>query len=263
MPNKILFDKYAAYALAVQSPAQDARFLRSVYRKVRGSEPRTMREDFCGTFEICCEWAKLGADKVAIGIDLDREPLRYGELNYLSLLPEAARQRVEIHNSNVLNPIKSKADIICALNFSYFCFHDRPTLLRYLKGCRRSLRRGGITVLDIFGGPMHGVPAIDTRRFHNLTYQFEQESFDPISNRTRYSIHFKPKGGRLIKRAFTYDWRMWGISEVRDALSEAGFKRSEVYWEGTARNGRGNGIYSPKQVGEPCQAWVAYIVGLA
>ncbi|MFO0416043.1 MAG: class I SAM-dependent methyltransferase [Pseudomonadota bacterium] len=263
MPSKISFDKYAAYALAVQSPAQDARFLRGVYRKTRGREPQTMREDFCGTFEICCEWAKLGSDKRSIGIDLDPEPLSYGKLNYLPKLSPQARQRIKVLKRDVLSPLSDKADVICALNFSYFTFHDRKTLVRYFKGCRRSLTQEGIFVLDIFGGPMHGIPAVDTRRFPKLTYQFEQESFDPITNRTRYSIHFKPDRGRLVKRAFTYDWRMWSITEVRDALSEAGFKESLVYWEGTARNGRGNGIYTPKKVGEPCQAWVAYIIGIA
>ena len=41
-----------------------------------------LREDFCGTFAICCEWAKSGATFEAHGVDLDPEPLQYGKERY-------------------------------------------------------------------------------------------------------------------------------------------------------------------------------------
>jgi SAM-dependent methyltransferase len=255
------FDKYAAYAQAVQSPDNDARFLRLLYRNLNKEEPTILREDFCGTFALCCEWVKLDNTKQAIGLDLDPEPLAYGADTYLAELKPEQQKRVKTIQANVLDKGNAKADIVCAFNFSYFAFHERKTLVSYFTQCRKSLRKNGIFVVDTFGGPQHGEPSLDTKRLPGLTYYFEQEEFDPINNRTRFSLHFKPKGGRTRKRAFTYEWRMWSIPEIRDVMLDAGFKDVEVYWEGTARDGRGSGRFTRKERGEPCQVWVAYVVG--
>ena len=138
------FDKHAAYALAVQSPADDARFLRALYRNINGTEPSTLREDFCGTFSLCCEWAKLDESKRALGLDIDPDPLEYGERHYRSLLSDSIRRRVTTYKRDVLAGVPTKADIICALNFSYFSFHSRKTLLRYFTRCKRSLHLSGL-----------------------------------------------------------------------------------------------------------------------
>jgi len=235
--------------------------MRLVYRNLNATEPTIMREDFCGTFALCCEWVKLDETKKAIGLDIDPEPLAYGSAHYLSDLTSSQQKRVQTVQRDVLVRSSKKSDIICALNFSYFCFHERATLLRYFKACRQSLRSNGLFVVDAFGGPQHGEPSLDTKRLPGLTYFFEQENFDPINNRTRFSLHFKPKGGKTRKRAFTYDWRMWSIPEIRDVMLDAGFEAVEVYWEGTSRDGRGSGRFNRKDKGEPCQVWVAYVVG--
>lgn len=256
----VSFDKHAAYALAVQSPKEDARFLRLVYRNINKSEPTILREDFCGTFALCCEWAKLDETKRAMGLDIDPDPLEYGMKCYLSKLSDSAQRRVRTLKRDVLKRLSTKADIICALNFSYFAFHSRDTLLRYFTNCRKCLRPGGLFVVDAFGGAQHAEPSMDKKRLPGLTYYFEQEHFDPINNRTRFSLHFKPNGSRMRKRAFTYDWRMWSIPEIRDVMLDAGFKNVDVYWEGTGRNGRGSGRFTRKTHGESCRVWVAYIV---
>ena len=111
------FDKYAAYALSVQSPKEDARFLRRIYRDVNSSEPALMREDFCGAFALCCEWVKLDQGKRAIGLDIDPEALFYGSDHYLPLLTDSAKSRLKTLQNDVLRSAAPKADIICALNF--------------------------------------------------------------------------------------------------------------------------------------------------
>jgi hypothetical protein len=118
-------------------------------------------------------------------------------------------------------------------------------------------------VVDVFGGPQYGEPSVDTKRLPGLDYFFEQELFDPISNSTRFHIHFKPRGKRPYKKAFSYDWRMWSIPEIRDLMLDAGFKDVVVYWEGTGRNGRGSGKFNRRAKGESCSIWVAYVVGVS
>lgn len=255
------FDKYEAYAKSVQASRNEAKLVRLLYRNLNGSEPTTLREDFCGTFAMCCEWVKFDASKQAIGLDIDPEPLEYGKENYLPKLNESARNRILTLERDVLARPSPQADIIAAFNFSYFAFHSRATLLRYFKTCRQALHRNGLMMVDTFGGSQHCEPSLDVRRLPGLTYYFEQEHFDPISNRTRFSLHYKPKNGRIRKRAFTYDWRMWSIPEIRDTMLDAGFSQVEVYWEGTGRDGRGSGRFHRRERGEPCDVWVAYVVG--
>ena len=53
------FDKYEYYSNAVQSCDNDVLFLRKVYKHFYEKAPTVLREDFCGTFQMCEEWIKL------------------------------------------------------------------------------------------------------------------------------------------------------------------------------------------------------------
>ena len=255
------FDKYALYTKAVQSPKHDAGFLRTVYRQLVGKEPYLLREDFCGTHAIARAWVRLDARMRATGIDVDQESLNYGLARQNEELTAAQRSRLSVAHGDVLTSRLPKAQLVCAFNFSYYCFHERQTLVRYFRRVKRSLEPGGIFIVDAFGGPDHGEPSINRRALPGLRYSFEQEFFDPISNRTRFHIHLQPDGQRVRKRVFSYDWRMWTIPEVRDAMEDAGFSQTVVYWEGTGRNGRGSGRYHRRERGESCRVWTAYVVG--
>jgi hypothetical protein len=66
-----------------------------------------------------------------------------------------------------------------------------------------------------------------------------------------------------MKKAFTYDWRLWSLPELRDLLLEVGFKDVIVYWEGTNnRTGEGNGVWLQSTRGEACAGWIAYVVAV-
>ena len=52
---------------------------------------------------------------------------------------------------------------------------------------------------------------------------------------------------------------MWAIPELKDILDEVGFKTT-VYWEGTTKDGDGDGDFKPVTQGEECEAWIAYLV---
>jgi len=64
--------------------------------------------------------------------------------------------------------------------------------------------------------------------------------------------------GTRLERAFTYDWRLWTLTEIVDCLREAGFANVESYWEGTADDGEsGDGNFRKKRRGENCLSWMA------
>ena len=255
------FYKYEYYQRAVQSPDVDAAFLDRVYQEIRGRPGKTMREDFCAAFALCCEWAALAPDKIAYGIDLDPEPLAYGKQHYLPKLPLETQSRVRTIQTDVLNPELPAADIIAALNFSYFGFKDRATLKNYFRACYQSLAAGGLVVLDCFGGPACMEPNEHETEYDDYSYFWDQDSYDPITHEARFAIHFQLPGQKKIRDVFTYDWRLWSLAELNDLLLECGFKKSHFYWEGTDEDGEGDGEYTKVQKGEICESWVAYIVG--
>jgi hypothetical protein len=75
-------------------------------------------------------------------------------------------------------------------------------------------------------------------------------------------IHFSFPDGTRIENAFTYEWRLWTIPEIKEMLLEAGYQDVVVYWEGTDDDDEGNGVWTATDQGEACQGWIAYIVGI-
>jgi hypothetical protein len=255
------FDKYAYYRRAVQSPDSDVEFFRDTYKAIRGALPTTLREDFCGTFSICCEWTKLGPRYIAHGVDLDHDPIQYGMNHYMPQLSKAQRERVFIHQDNVLKPELPHADIIVALNFSHYIFKERSLLKAYFENCYNTMNSDGIFICDAFGGSLCQTANEEKTKHRGYTYYWDQQSFDPVSNNGVFNIHFKIDGQKKIEKVFSYDWRMWSLPELKEIMLESGFQRAQIYWEGTTRSGEGNGVFRPAVAGEECQAWIAYVVG--
>lgn len=253
------FDKYELYRRAVQSPESDVHFLRETYRKIRGHSPRHLRENFCGTASVCAEWVKLDKKYTAVGVDLDPEPLDYGIEHYIQKLKPEQQDRLELLNENVLAKGLPQADIIVSLNFSYFLFKQREQMKAFLKRVHEGLRKDGLAFFDLFGGTQCGDAIEDHAKFKDFTYYWEQTGFDPVSNEAVFHINFRYKG-KKYEKVFTYDWRLWSIPEMRELMAEVGFSKTRIYWEGTKRDGTGNGIFKEVQEGEPCLSWIAYIV---
>lgn len=64
-----------------------------------------------------------------------------------------------------------------------------------------------------------------------------------------------------MRRAFSYDWRMWTLPEIREIMGEAGYSNATVYWEGTEEGTEeGDGNFEPAVEGEADPAWIAYVV---
>lgn len=257
--EKRLFDKYDLYLKSVQSPDVDVTFFRKVYKELKKKDPKIFREDFCGTFTLSCEWVKLNSKYQAYGIDLDPEPLEYGRSHYLTKLSDQQQRRIHLLEKNVLTPDLPQADIIVAMNFSYFLFKSRMMLKQYFMNVYRATKKDGIFMVDLFGGSLCQDSNEENSKYKKYTYYWDQEDFDPVSHRAKFHIHFKLKGQKKTENVFTYDWRMWTIPEIREIMEEVGFKKTHVYWEGTTRNGEGDGVYTRTEKGEACLAWVAYI----
>src|SRR5262249_35576632 len=146
---------------------------------------------------------------------------------------------------------------------SYWVFKERQTLRRYFRSVRRSLASRGVFFLDIYGGYELMKEQRDRQQIggkRGFTYIWDPAYCDPISGDTLCHIHFPPRDGSGLRKAFTYDWRAWTLPEVRELLVEAGFRRSTVYWEGDDGRGGGNGIFKPAERGEACASFIAYIV---
>lgn len=255
------FDKYKLYHESVQSPESDAEFFNTTYKENFNKEAVTLREDFCGTFDICCHWAKLSKNKKAIGVDLDEEPIKYGFENYHSKLNEDQKKRVQILQQNVLSPELPKSDIVAALNFSYFIFKQRSELKNYFENVYKTLNDEGMFIVDSFGGPATLEINEEETENEGFSYFWDQDYYNPVDNNAKFYIHFQLEGQKKIEKVFSYDWRMWSLPEIQDLMTEVGFKDVHVLWEGNDEDGDGNGEFSRTIDGEECEAWIAYVVG--
>lgn len=255
-------DIHVLYQEAVQSPEADVRDIARYFKKLTGRPAGLFREDFCGTALLACAWVKLGPGRRAVGIDLDEPTLRWGETHNLSQISDGARARIELINADVLDIRRPRADVIAALNFSYCIFKTRAQMLAYATNARRSLNRDGMMILDAWGGSETQTICRERKRLHGCTYVWDQVSFDPVTYHIDCRIHFEFPNGRRLRNAFTYDWRLWTLPELRDILDEAGFKDVHVLWETTDRKtNKGTGNFRRAERGEADRSWVAYIVG--
>lgn len=255
-------DKYELYQRAVQSAEQDVSFLFDTYKSIRDRAPKHLREDFCGTCLMSSEWVKFGDDFTVESYDIDPEPLSWGLKNNIEPLGQVG-QRVAQFQEDARNPSRSAPDVRCAQNFSYWIFKERTQMLDYFRRVYADLAPDGIFVCDLHGGPesiqeLEEETEMDDESF---TYVWDQDSINPITGEARLHIHFRFPDGSEMTDAFTYEWRLWGLTELRDILLEAGFKAADCYWEGTDEDGEsGDGVFTKTEEGEACLSYVAYLV---
>ncbi len=256
-------DRYDLYQRAVQEPSCEVEFFDKAYKEIRGRKPVVLREDFCGTFAVSCEWVKKRGRR-AISVDIDPEPLAWGREHNLEALPAGARSRLTVRQQDVRTVDDEKADVLCAENFSYWIFKTREELRHYFEIARRNLKADGVFVLDMMGGGECFVEeSPDRRKLNGFHYLWEMTSFDPFTHLATHTISFEFKDGSRMDRAFEYSWRFWSIPEVLEILAEAGFVRTHVYWEGEDEDGEGNGEWERADKGTCDPSWITYIVAEA
>lgn len=252
-------DRHALYQESVQNPDFDVALLDRLFRRHTGRAPRSLREDFCGTGLLCATWVKSHRERTAIGLDIDREVLAWGAAQNVAPLGEA-QARVSLRAQDVMKPTKERSDVVVALNYSYQIFQDRPTLRRYFEAARRALTDDGLFVLDLLGGWESQQVLVEKRRVRGFSYVWEQADYDPVSAHFRCHIHFQFSDGTQLRKAFTYDWRLWQLVEIRELLAEAGFAEVDVLWEGDGEDGTGDGVFRRVTRARNDPGWNTYLV---
>ena len=253
-------DIHELYEESVQNVEHEVEFLQKTFEDLRGRKAYLLREDFCGTASASCQWVRQGEEFQAIGVDIDPAVLEWGRVNRVGRLPAPDQARVRLVESDVLEVDTPAADMLVAFNFSYWTFKTRAKMLQYFRTAYNSLKDDGIFFVDLFGGPEAQEETKEKTKHKGFTYIWHQAEFHPVTHYMRTHIHFKFPDGSRIKRAFTYEWRLWTAPEIRELLLEAGFSSATVYWEGEDEDGEGNGEFSAEDKGEADLAWIAYIV---
>jgi len=264
-----LADRHLLYQQSVQDVEAEIDFVEQTWSELRRRPAGLLREDFCGTANTSCEWVTRDPDHYAIGLDLDAEVLEWGRLYKLSELSDEQSERIELLREDVLRARPGLADIILAMNFSYYLFLTRYDLLEYFENALDGLVSDGILFLDAYGGYEAPMVLTEPRECkdendNDFTYIWEQAEFNPIDSCMTCNIHFEFPDKSRIDKAFSYRWRLWTLPEIREILYEAGFITVDIYWEGTDTvKNEGNGIYMPSETGDADPGWVCYIVAQA
>ena len=252
-------DKHILYEQSVQCVEAEIDFVDETFEKLRGRKAVSLREDFCGTTNTSCEWVRRRDSNTACSVDIDPEVLAWGRDHHINALTEQQRARLTVVNNDVLLAQTEPADVVLAMNFSYWLFRDRDSLRQYFSRAHAALVDDGVFFLDAFGGYEAFQELEESTKQNGFTYIWDQASYNPINGHCTCHIHFKFRDGSRINNAFTYHWRIWTLPEIIEVLTEAGFKPT-VYWEGTDEDNEGNGVFTPATEGEADAGWIAYIV---
>jgi hypothetical protein len=252
-------DKYVLYEQSVQSTEFEYEFVDTNFKRLRGREARLLREDFCGTAQMCSEWVRGLDSNQAIGVDLDAEVLRWSRSHHLEKLKPEQRARVTLLQEDVRAVRTDPVDVVLAMNFSWQIFAQRSALRDYLVAVRDSLVDDGVLFMDMFGGYEACREMEEKTRHKGFTYVWEQACYEPISGSMVCHIHFHFKDGSRMKNAFTYEWRLYSLPELREILLEAGFANVTVYWQGWDDDDEPDGHFVPATKGAADAGWICML----
>lgn len=254
-------DLHALYQESVQNAEFELDFMEATFKQWTGREVRSMREDFCGTALSSVEWVKRHEKNTAVGIDYEQSVLDWGRDNNIAKLNADQLSRIELINANVLDVETGKYDAIQAFNFSYWIFKQRSVMVQYFKSLRESLVDDGVLFLDFFGGSECYQTQKEKRKLDGFKYVWEQADFNALTNIMQCYIHFHFPDKSKIKRAFDYQWRVWGPTELREILDDAGFSKHAIYRQKfDPKTDEALDEYIMTDEGEDYACWLGYII---
>jgi len=275
------------YEVCVQSASELVGLLEAIHGGSGKKSPRRLAEDFCGTGAVSVEWVRRreGREECrsAVGCDLDELSLshlaekakRAGVMASRTKAGVKGVRRDVVRGVPPMDAATARADVVFVGNFSIGYIHERKLLVRYLKRSRSRLSTGGVCVVDTYGGEsaffagtmQRKIPLADGRRVH---YTWQQKEADPLTAMVTNCVHFmlqdaEAQGGEISLRiadAFVYHWRLWSVPELRDAFTEAGFRRVEVYGQvPDAKDGEGRVIIEPMKADELDESYAVLVAG--
>ena len=255
-------DRYKLYESSVQCAETEVDFVEYEFKKLRGRRAALLREDFCGTAAVCFEWASHGRENTAIGVDIDGEVLNWANENHLPQLKGTARSNVKLIRGDVLKVSTPQQDVILAMNFSYWLFKERKILLAYFKKVRKNLEVDGIFFLDCFGGSDAYRELKERTKLDGFTYVWDQAAYNPVNSDISCHIHFHFPDKSKLEKAFTYDWRLWTLPEIRELLLEAGFSEVIIYAQAVDSVTEGPSQMEPVLSMDADLGWIAYVGAL-
>lgn len=240
-------------------------------RAIHGGSPTILAEDFAGTACLCDRWVQMIPGGTALGVDIDQQTLHHHPR-----LSGVVKVVADVRDPSLLDEaVVPRADVLHAGNFSIGYMHTRPELLAYLRHALGRLRPGGVMLCDTYGGESAFLTGrVD--RDHRLTegphrgvrvlYTWEQREADPLTGMVTDVLHFRVERNGVIEQeffdAFVYRWRLWSVPELRDAMIEAGFTRTEVFSQlPDAVDDEGNAYIRP--VTDPDELDESFIVLIA
>ncbi len=252
---------YELYELSVQNTEAECDFIDQVWRERRRRLAHHVREDFCGGAATSMEWVKRRRKNTAIAVDIDPKVLGWARSKLAERLTAQEQQRLSLRKGDVRRVRTEPVDCVLAMNFSYYLFKTRQQLRHYFRRVHRALVDDGLFVIDVYGGSDAFREMEEKRRVAGFTYIWDQHSYNPITGDALNYIHYRFPDGSEIRKAFTYDWRLWTLPELRELLREAGFTEVTAYWEGTdKKTGQGNDEFTPTVEGDADAGWIAYLV---
>ena len=253
-------DKHWLYEQSVQDVEVEVDLMSKTFKQVTGRKANSLREDFCGTANLCREWVQSDSERTAIGVDIEPSVLTWGKINHISKLDTEQKTRIQLIEGDVLTTNTKKVDISVAMNFSYWLFKTRESLRDYFIQVKKHIVDDGVFMLDCFGGSESFSELKEKTKYNGFTYVWHQAEYNPVNGDYVCHIDFKFPDGSKMKKAFTYEWRLWTLPEIQELLNEAGFSKVSIYWEDETKKGKGLGTYSPVTKGMADAGWVSYIV---
>ncbi|MCB9838288.1 MAG: methyltransferase domain-containing protein [Phycisphaeraceae bacterium] len=259
-------DRHVLYQSSVQDVESEIDFVDEQFEKIRGRKAKLLREDFCGTANTSCEWVRRRPTNRAISLDIDTTVLAWGEAHNVAALEPEARKRISLIAQDVFTARTEPVDALLAMNFSYWLFTKREDLRSYFQSVHRALKDDGILFLDAYGGWEAHQTCEESRECETddgleFDYIWEQVEFDPVTSHMKCAIHFEFLDGSRMDEAFTYQWRLWSLPELRELLEEAGFRKVRFFWEDADDDtGEGNGEFNEVSHAESDPGWICYIV---
>ena len=183
-----------------------------------------------------------------------------GENILIGLFDPAQEARLALVTDDVMSAATPLQDIVLAMNFSYWIFKERGTLRRYFKRVRENLVDDGVFYLDCYGGYDAFRELKEKTKHKHFTYVWDQASYNPINGHMVCHIHFQFPDKSRLNKAFTYEWRLWTMPELREILSEAGFDRTVVYQQPWIDDDEEElGDFEAVESAEADAGWIAYI----